>query len=729
LNAGTMGQPVGSSVDRIEGFMIDIAPRDTLGFVISIAAATLLAVVLYRRTSPTVPLRLRIILGVLRWLAAVIVLLLVTDPVAHVVRTRYRKPALAVLVDDSRSMAYPQAETKIDKVKQALSSDFIDRLESRADLRFYAFSERATEITLEEMNALEPTGSRTDLAQGIRTVLDEFTAPPSGFIVVSDGSVNFGEDVVNMASTLRSPVHVLAVTQDTSTADISLDRIVVTETAYANTEVPVSVLVSARHTGPVEVNLSIKDSTGTVFSRQLILAGTGAKTKVDARIDAGEIGTHSFAVEIDSLPTEPVTSNNVGVFALDVVKGKIRVVLVASRPSWDFAFAKRSLEADPNIEVFSVFTGAASARPKIEGTVSGLDALPDVDVVVVLGGGPTEPMASELREWVRGGVGLVVLPGPGPTDLDDDLNPFMKISDEARAGTCVSVAATDIGTAHDILRLSQAASGFLWSELPPVPVSAGVGKAKAEATVLLSGTRDRMEVPVLAIMRYGEGRIVGLSVYDLWRWDLVPKGFGLEASPFSQILINSIGWLTERDEVRRLSVSTSKKTYLWGEPVDVFARTVNENLRPLDGARLEGDVTDQATGTILSHFSMADKGGGSHLAKIDFLDPGSYRVRVSAHLGAETYARETLDLTVDRRGLEDFEYDGDPALLSRVSRLTGGNYYDITDAGMLAAEIKPGMVIVKNFRELRLRLSLPVFLILAGLLSLEWLLRKRRMLL
>ncbi len=710
--------------------MIDITARDTLGFVISIAAATLLAVVLYIRTSPTLPLRTRIIMGVLRWFAAAVVLLLVADPVAHVVRTQYRKPVLAVLVDDSRSMAYPQAEAKIDRVKQAFSPDFIDRLESKADLRFYAFSERAAEITPEEMNSLEPTGSRTDLGQGIRTVLDEFNMPPSAFIVVSDGSVNFGEDVVNMASTLRCPIHVLAVTQDTSTADISLDRIVVTETAYANSEVPVSLLVSARHTGPIEVKLSIRDSTGTVLSRQITLAGTGAKTKVDARIDAGEIGTHRFIVEVDTLRAEPVTSNNAGVFVLDVVKGKIRVVLIASRPSWDFAFARRSLEADPNIEVFSFFTGAAGAKPKIEGMVPGLDALPDLDAAIVFGGGFAGATASELRELVRGGVGLVVLPGPDPAGLDPELSPFLDLSDgKGRAGAFVSVAATDVGADHDILRLSQGESGFSWPELPPVPVRAGTGGAKAEATILLSGAGGGIEVPVLAIMRYGEGRIVGLSAYDLWRWDLVPKGFGLEASPFSQMLLNSIGWLTERNEVRRLSVTTSKKTYLWGEPVDIFARTVDENLKPLEGARLEGDVMDQGTGAILSHFSMAEKGGGSHLAKVDFLAPGRYRIRVSARLGDEIYARETLDLTVDRRGLEDFEFEGDPALLSQVARLTGGSYSDIADADRLAAEINPGMVIVKDFREIRLRLSLPVFLILAGLLGVEWLLRKRRMLL
>ena len=262
-----------------------------------------------------------------------------------------------------------------------------------------------------------------------------------------------------------------------------------------------------------------------------------------------------------------------------------------------------------------------------------------------------------------------------------------------------------------------------------MPVGAGVGGAKTEATVLLSGTGKDVEVPVLAIMRYGEGRVVGLSAHDLWRWDFIPKGFGLEASPFSQILLNSIGWLTERDEVRRLSVSTSKKTYLSGEPIDLFARIVDENLKPLEGARLEGDVVDEATGATVSRFSMAGKGGGSHLAKIDFLPPGRYRIGVRAVLDGETYARETLDVMVDRRGLEDFEYDGDPATLSRVSRLTGGTYYDITESDRFAGEINPGMVIVKNLRELRLRLSLPVFLLLAALLGLEWLVRKRRMLL
>jgi hypothetical protein len=708
--------------------MIDIAPRDTFGLIVAIAGATALAFVLYRHTSPTLPLRMRAALGVVRWFAAMIVLLLVIDPRAGIVRTDYRNPVIAVLVDDSRSMALPEPDTKIEAVKRVLSSDFIDRLESRADLRFYAFSGGTVEITPDQLGSLEPVGSRTDLAQGIRTVLDELSVPPSGFIVFTDGAVNFGEDVLNLASTLRSPVDVVGLLQESPTPDISLDKVEVTETAYANTEVPVSLLVSAKGTGPVDVSLAISDSMGTVFSRQVFLAGTGAKTKVEAVVDAGEIGSHDFTVELGGTEAEKVVSNNSGIFSLNVIKGKIRVVMIAPGPSWDFAFAKRSLMLDPNIEVFSLFTSPAAARPKVEGVVPNLSSISDLDVAVVFGGHLPADIAADLRESVRDGTGLVLLLGPDAVALDPDLSPFTLTADGRRGSLLVGVAPTPVGEDHEILRLAQAAGTFSWSDLPPVPVNGSVA-GRPEATVLLMGKVERVEVPVLAIMRYGQGRIVGLAAYDLWRWDLIPKGFGLEASPFSQMLLNSIGWLAERDEVRRLSLSASKRTYLAGEPVDLFARAVDENLKPVEGVLLEGDVRNQETGEVSSSFTMTERGGGSHFARIDYLPPGTYRAHVVGHLGGDLYGEEAVDFAIDRRGLEDYGYDGDAVLLRQISRLTGGSFYYAAEAGSLAEMVKPGMVIVKTYGEIRLPLNLIVFLLLAVLLGTEWWLRKRRMLL
>jgi hypothetical protein len=126
---------------------------------------------------------------------------------------------------------------------------------------------------------------------------------------------------------------------------------------------------------------------------------------------------------------------------------------------------------------------------------------------------------------------------------------------------------------------------------------------------------------------------------------------------------------------------------------------------------------------------MTEKGGGSHLGKVDRLAPGRYRARTVAHVGDSLYGEETVDFSVDVRGLEDYGFDGDRALLRQVSRLSGGSVYDPADAGRLAAEINPGVVITKSAQELRLPLSLPVFVVLACLLGAEWWIRKRRMLL
>jgi hypothetical protein len=247
--------------------------------------------------------------------------------------------------------------------------------------------------------------------------------------------------------------------------------------------------------------------------------------------------------------------------------------------------------------------------------------------------------------------------------------------------------------------------------------------------VLLSATSQTTTLPLLAVMKYGRGRVVGFSAFDLWRWDFVPKGFGLEASPFSRILVNAVGWLTEREEVKRLLVSTPKAVYLRGEPVDVFARAVDENLKPLGNAVLQGEVLSKPGGEALRAFSMTDRGGGSHVARIDFLPPSRYRARVTALLDGEDYATETVDFTVEERSLEDFDFDGDRGLLARLAAATGGISYSPDRALELVDDLNLGMVVVRSHDELRFRLNLTTFLVLVAILGLEWLLRKRRMLL
>jgi hypothetical protein len=278
------------------------------------------------------------------------------------------------------------------------------------------------------------------------------------------------------------------------------------------------------------------------------------------------------------------------------------------------------------------------------------------------------------------------------------------------------------------MRLEGADAVFSWPDLPPVPLDNRVGGSRKEAAVLLSGVKNGKVLPLFAVMKLGRGRIAAFSARDLWRWDFIPRGFGIAASPFSRLLVNSVGWLTEREEARRLAVSSLESIYTLGEPAGLSAQVTDESLKPLEHAILEGEITDRASGNLVREFTMVDRGGGSHFVEIDFLKPAGYEARVRALVDGQIYAEETVDFTVGERGLEDSDFDGDNLLLEQLARSTGGASYTIGEIDRLASDLNPGMVVTNSFKDLRLKLTLPLFIVIALLLGLEWFIRKRNML-
>ena len=708
--------------------MIDASWRDILGFAAAIGGATLLAIVLYRKTSPTLPLRLRLLLGVLRWLAAALVILLVTDPAVRLVRERYTKPVVAVMLDNSRSMARPDAAAKFAQARAALSEGLVGPLEERADLRFFAFSDRLVEVAPAELGGLEPSGSRTDLAGSMKLAIEAMGAKPSAFVVLSDGGFNFGEDVLHYSASLRTPVHTVSLAAEDATPDISIDRLDVNESAYAHSDVTVGIVMSGSHDQAFDTEVVIRDSTGTVATVPVVLPGTGAKTRVSVDVNAGGVGVHEFSVVLSAMEDELVAENNAAPFSVKVIKGRIRVGLVASGPIWDFAFARRYLMADPNIEVVTLFTGEKSGGLKLEGRSGWAEMASDLDVAVVLGDAASGAVGQGLRDFIWSGGGVLFIGGGGKAAPGQEMSPFTVAAQIRRGEHLFSPTLTDAGIGHEIMRLEGADAVFSWPDLPPVPLDNRMGGARKEATVLLSAVRNGAVLPMFAVMKLGRGRIAAFSASDLWRWDFIPRGFGAVASPFSRLLINSVGWLTEREEAKRLAVSSLRSIYTRGEPAGLSAQVTDESLKPLEQAILEGEVTERASGEVVKEFTMVDRGGGSHFVGLDFLSPAGYEARVRASVGGEIYAEETVEFAVGERGLEDNGFDGDNLLLQQLSRSTGGASYAIGEIDRLASDLNPGMVVTNSFKELRLKLTLPFFIVLALLLGLEWFIRKRNML-
>jgi hypothetical protein len=709
--------------------MVEISARAAAELAACFVVAGVATYVLYRRTTPNTPRGLRVALGAGRYIAVFLVLLLAIDPVIWIKRTQSSEPVVLVLVDDSGSMAHPTVSAKMDTAKAVLSSGLVQALEQRAAVRTFTFSDRAAEVGPTELADLSPLGSRTDLVSGLEFALEQLDAIPSDIVIVSDGGVNFGKDALHYCMGLRLPVHTLSVAEVEPTPDLSIDRLEFSEMAYAGNDVPLEIYLSGRSVASVETRLSVRDSAGTVHEEIVTVPGGGARLKKTVRINAGETGVHRFAVSLAPFEGEEVTRNNHMAFSLRVIKGKIRVCVVAPGPSWDFAFTRRNLMQDPNVDVYVHLTSRGARPLDLVNTIDDLSArLGDLDAVVLIGGEGWGKIAGDLADFVSAGGGLLMLPSGGRAAQAAGLGP-LEIAGTAppRVQPVVTAVVTEAGISHEIMNIGGTFRADLWADLPPLPLSGNVSGAGREAVVLMR-SEENPALPVLAVMKSGSGKVCAFACSGLWRWDLATLGFGLDVPVYRGLLGSIVKWLVRREETERVSLTSPRIDYEWGEPVDFVVRVVDENLKGLPNAAVVGEIVSRDTGEGAGPLEFEERGTGSFSARTDFLPPGRYSARVSASAGGSAVGADAMVFDIQNRGLEDVSFDGDDVLLKDISAVTGGGHYHVDDIAGLASGINPGEVVVNKLDEVRFRLGVATFGFILLLLASEWLVRKRRML-
>ena len=101
---------------------------------------------------------------------------------------------------------------------------------------------------------------------------------------------------------------------------------------------------------------------------QRIMKGT--QHVIELKLTPETEGNYQYKVMIPTLEGELIDSNNEKTFSLKVVKAKLNVFYLEGRPRWEYAFLKRTLERDPDIEAtFAVL----SKKVRSESVLAGND--------------------------------------------------------------------------------------------------------------------------------------------------------------------------------------------------------------------------------------------------------------------------------------------------------------------------------------------------------------------
>ncbi len=440
---------------------------------------------------------------------------------------------------------------------------------------------------------------------------------------------------------------------------------------------------------------------------------------------------------------EASLANNAAEFAVAVNQDALKVLLVDSSPRWESRYLAALFERDRRVSFtrryHSVILEDPNLHllPKNQTEWDGYDlvCLGDLDSAEL----PVDQQKLLANFVARRGGCLVCLAGPRglPSAFSlgalANLLPVRVSRQSSRESEPVKLALTAEGAEHPIMHVlnDPELNQKLWPLLPPLEWVAGSVVAKPGATVLLAA-ENSARTPVVAVQRFGAGRVFWMGTEESWRWrdrvgERVHETFWLQVMRWGLA-----GRLRGKDP--RLQVGLDRYLINPSETADLKARVATRGGETPPEAPLVKAVTlDERGAPILDSarttemLPVAEAPGIWHLA-LGGLGEGFWRIEVSHGSPELEGLVETREVLVrGGSGAEGWELAADPAALNRISGAGGHYAAPIEQAGPLlkdfASKLKPRPQ--EHHETLRLWNNYLSMVTVVVLLCIEWVLRKR----
>src|SRR5271165_143826 len=719
---------------------------------LTIAMAAALAWSIWRRQANFVP-SMRGARSVFVWLLqttlVALLLLLLWQPALSVATLRPQQNVVAVVLDDSKSMAVTDADggTRRQAVVNTLNSGLMKSLQQKFQVRLYRLGEHVERIDkLDVLNACAPA---THIGSGLKDVVaDAATLPIGAIVLMSDGADNSGGidlETLNEIKHQRIPVHTIGFGSEKFAHDIELTDVVLPSRSLAQSRLKADVSFRQNGFAGQRVKLVVRDGGKAVGSQDITLKEDGATQTEALPFNAGGAGVKNLEFSIEALPAEQNRDNNRQVRALNVSNSTPKILYLEGEPRWDFKFLRRAVEDDKNIALYTIVRTTQNKlytqtpddkHPELKdgGFPVKVEDLFDFQGII-LGSVEANYFSVNQQELIqqfvdRRGGGLLFMGGRASlADGGYDKPPFSDLLPVAlpnRRNTFVRDPAyaelTSAGKDSLITRIEEdpAKNVDRWKHLPYLMNYQEVGSAKPGALVLAEMTAAGRRLPLLITENYGRGRTAVLATGGEWRWQMLQPVSDMSHEIFWRQLLR---WLVS-DTPTRVVASSSKAVVQDEGKVKLRAEVRDMTYLPTSDATVEAHITGSGVSqTVELHPDPLKQ--GSYEADWEAERPGSYVAEIVAQRGKDELGRGVVIVRREDGVAENFHLEQNRELLEKLSSQTGGRYYRPDEGKKLGDEISYSEAGI-TVRENKDLWDMPIVFFLALLLrSSEWLLRRK----
>lgn len=588
--------------------------------------------------------------------------------------------------------------------------------------------------------ATTPDGADTDLTGGIaRAVAGR---PVRAVVLFSDGRQVSGDPtLVSGLAPEGAPVFTVAAAAPDAPRDVSFASVSAPSSVFAGQSFTVK--AELRHDGfegrSLEVHCQIGDEREQIRSLTLHDAKEAA---VEFPLRAAAPGVQRVRLWFARVPGEASADNNVAQRWVKVVPERMKVLLVAGSPTWDFQFVRAALRELPEIQLRDVALDPnANARLNLSAAeVAGQDVIALFDVPAVAlddkrwdavlrvaraAGGSVILVAGESHlpaDYYRSPATAALLPFRAPyraawltSPLEEPAFHFVP-APGAESLDLLKLPAKSVPAEPD-------AAPRLWEELPgcyrflQLPETHDeVWKPAARPLMV----EEESRLPVLTEMRLGVGRAFFVAFTESWRWRF--KVGGRDQDFFWRQLVQHASEDPYFAHDGPLALDTDKVSAAPGEPIHIRARLTDQPAETLSTYKVDvyrdgKFVTDQ----LLTPTDAASL----RFAATITLPAGDYELRWTVSGLGKTAHSVRIPLYVGSTGEQELaDLSGDEKMLRKLAEASGGEFLTLPQVNRLPERLAAAGDSRSRYADLPLWDSPYLFGLVIGFLGVEWALRK-----
>lgn len=651
---------------------------------------------------------LSLILAACRALAIALIAFFLLEPMVRILVREVRKPVVVVLHDGSSSLLAAGDTASIRTTYKGELDQLAEALGDRYDVRSFTYGRTVADGIGFEQN--EPL---TDISQALREVYDRFSGPDLGAVILDgDGIYNRGRDPRSDADRLGVPVFAVALGDTTVRPDLVLRGVEHNRIGYLGNDMPLSVRVEARHMAGKNTRISILQGGKEITGKDVVVTGHPFFVEVPLMVKAERAGMQRYSAMVRPVQGEATEVNNRMDVLIDVLDDRQKILLLGAAPHPDLGALRLALGGLEGYGSDLVY--AADFTGKVD----------EYDLII-LHGLPTaqRPIQAVLQQAAAAAVPVCSILSSGM-----DFNAF----NAQNAGVAVNAARGSFTDAQALLNKDftfftlDADQQRAIERFPPLQVPFGQVELGRSATALFFQRIGVVSTPypLIAFSQQQERRTAVVAGEGLWRWRVADQQMNGDHTRFDRLVHKLVQFLALKVNKERFRVEHAPQ-FTESEPVLFTAELYDATFAPVNGPEVSIVLKDAEGRDFPYVFSPA---GAAYRLDAGRLPEGSYTWTARTSLDGKAYTASG-EVHVQALLAEQRSTVADHALWADIAARTQGAVVKPGGLDAIAKQLEERKDLVArsyahpSFSDLiGLRW---IFFVILGLLTCEWVLRRR----